>query len=588
MSKSKFCVLAILLIAVLGFSGAAMADGGSWVIPTGVLYYDSDLAYDGYNLITPYTKTPNRFSYLFDNEGRIVHILKTEAESDHCATFTEQGTFLRNQGGAGSRFNSRLNEYDWDSNLIQEYRPADPRDEFYPADGAHHGHWRMPNGNTLQIFYRSYLPTEAAAAGMEVSNWDAYHRPDIIVEFDPDGNIVWEWDTFQHMHAPGETDLAIRYAQVDPLFKPTSTDWQHSNAVNYDPERDWVLLSVTGFDEIWAIDHNPESPTYLDIVWRYGSPMNWDPQGATYPSATVDEHGAIDIDYGDKVFYTMIHDVRWSPVSKNISIYNNSGFPDNPGSIAMAINPDTDEIEFTYPAISGGRGAYTVSEQFLSPRHASAQELPNGNWLIHVADNMLTREVTSDGTIAWEFKSPFVVGQTECWLVDRQNDLWASHKILRYGTDHPGLAGKTFNVNPPQLIAPQCQEVWKLLEADAELRDVPTVTITAGDFVEGAPVDVYVTVTGDGTYDVLAGFEYDGDRYYADSVNTCFNVPDRQRVLQEELVAPAGETVQVFDFVVPVEYGGQVASFTVFAEVTNHGMLDPLVEAEALLTIGGY
>ena len=43
---------------------------------------------------------------------------------------------------------------------------------------------------------------------------------------------------------------------VDINFGSYSSDWLHSNSIDYNEEFDQILLSVHNFHEIWIIDHS--------------------------------------------------------------------------------------------------------------------------------------------------------------------------------------------------------------------------------------------------------------------------------------------------------------------------------------------
>ena len=62
---------------------------------------------------------------------------------------------------------------------------------------------------------------------------------------------------------PQETDeqelarlRALGYVEDDAEPEPLRSDLMHTNAVQYNPELDQIVLSVPRFNEIWIIDHS--------------------------------------------------------------------------------------------------------------------------------------------------------------------------------------------------------------------------------------------------------------------------------------------------------------------------------------------
>jgi hypothetical protein len=72
-------------------------------------------------------------------------------------------------------------------------------------------------------------------------------------------------------------------------------------------------------------------------------------------------------------------------------------------SRVLEIDPFTQEIFWTY---EGGPG-----RPFYTPTCGSNQRLPNGNTLITESDAGRAFEVTKDGTIVWEYLSPYRAGE---------------------------------------------------------------------------------------------------------------------------------------------------------------------------------
>ena len=166
----------------------------------GVLINDSR-AFPGYNLINP----GRNQTYLYDNEGRVVHTWTSEHSSGAAVYMLENGHLFRPsevvnrkpvfQGPAAS---GRFQEFDWDGNLVWEF-------EYHSEKRLpHHDAIKLPNGNVLAICWEKIDEKEAIAAGRRPETVkDSHLQPDCLVEIKPTGKktgeIVWEWRSWDHL-----------------------------------------------------------------------------------------------------------------------------------------------------------------------------------------------------------------------------------------------------------------------------------------------------------------------------------------------------------------------------------------------------
>jgi len=166
----------------------------------GVLIHDPH-AFPGYNLINPGRKQ----TYLFDNEGRVVHSWTSEHSSGAAAYLLDNGHLFRpsevvnrKPGFQGPAASGRFQEFDWDGNLVWEF-------EYHSAKRLpHHDAIKLPNGNVLAICWEWIEEKEAIAAGRRPESVKGSHlQPDCLVEIKPTGKktgeIVWEWRSWDHL-----------------------------------------------------------------------------------------------------------------------------------------------------------------------------------------------------------------------------------------------------------------------------------------------------------------------------------------------------------------------------------------------------
>ena len=159
--------------------------------------------------------------------------------------------------------------------------------------------------------------------------------PDMLIEFEPQrpngARIVWEWHMWDHLIQNIDPTLE-NYA--DPATHPERIninggtsgggaflrDMFHTNAVDYNPELDQIILSVPTFDEVWVIDHSTTTQEAAgrtggrsgkggDLLYRWGNPQ-------AYGRGTAEDQ-----------LLGFQHDARWIPQGRpgagHITVFSN-------------------------------------------------------------------------------------------------------------------------------------------------------------------------------------------------------------------------------------------------------------------------
>lgn len=417
-------------------------------------------AFPGYTLFAPKHRT---MTYLIDNDGRLVHEwTASEYEPGQAVHLLENGNLLRccfthargfTRGGEGGR----LEEYDWDDNLVWEF-------DYATADHMlHHDVAVMPNGNILALAVERKTRAQCLAVGFTPDMLrDDELFPDFIVEIDPvyptGGTIVWEWHVWDHLiqetdsGKPDYGKVAEHPERIDINCndRPTPAFWNHMNSIAYNPDLDQILLSVRGCNEIWVIDHSTSRKEAAgsaggqcarggDLLYRWGNPAAYN-QGTSADRRLFDQHDAQWISPG-------------YPGAGNILIFNNG------------LDRGYSSLEEIVPPMLPNR-AYRISDDgtfgpddpawhfeapnrtdFFSSEISGAQRLPNGNTLVCAGVLGVLFEVRPDGYTVWKYVNPVVRGgilaQGELPGVDeRGHYLNAVFRVRRNGPDYPGLAGR--------------------------------------------------------------------------------------------------------------------------------------------------
>lgn len=426
----------------------------------GLITYNKDLSYDGYNLIYPHNQ-PN--VYLLNNCGEIVHTWSDSSiwRPGNTAYITKQSKLIkckRNRvitgnpiwfGGGGAIVEIR----DWDNNLEWSYEINDT------LHRLHHDIAPMPNGNILMIVWDKKTKNELIAAGRDTTIFKENElHADYIIEVNPKNNeIVWQWNMWDHLiqdFDPTKANfgkIADHPEKIDINFPSVAggNSWLHTNAIDYNEELDQVMISIPTFNEIWILDHSTTTAQASgssgglsgkggDLMYRWGN-------SATYKKDDV---------FKQTLFFQ--HNVHWiddfiSPLNPNygkIGIFNNRAGENY--STVNFINPPWDMYEWRYTKTSGAWGPASSYYENKHPEPAklfsgglsSVQLLPNDNILILSGSSGYAFELTPKNEIVWEYIVPLKNGnQVNQGALISANDN-TTFRMYRYPKDFEAFDGK--------------------------------------------------------------------------------------------------------------------------------------------------
>ncbi len=406
---------------------------------------DYDHVSDGYVLIEPGSV---RKSFLVNNDKQVV----AEFEAEYFGGFTQllpngnrlvssnRHTDVFKDGGG---YRGCVEEYSASGKLI--WRLNLSTDNYI----HHHDVIKMENGNILAVVWERVSTDEIISQGRdpELVAKDGNFWYDGVIEVNPfTQEIVWEWSARHHLIQDfdgGRFNYGVvadhpELLNVNLVKKSRSgevhADWTHVNAMDYNAERDQILLSSNYLSEIWIIDHSTTAAEAIghtggtygkggDFIYRWGNPENYD-------RGTVEDR---------KLYHQ--HDSQWIRAglngAGNILIFNNGESKLRPYSTVVEFLPPVDSTESYIIDNDGRYGPETLvweydpdpSERFFSFFISGAQRLANGNTLVTQGAGAKVREVTHDGKIVWDYAY--------------EDDIDAPHMLFRanrYAPDHPGIA----------------------------------------------------------------------------------------------------------------------------------------------------
>ena len=449
----------VVIIAAMAFF--SLSQIGASEERTVGLFLNGPGALEGYTLFGPLNTGT---TYLIDNDGMAVHSWESEYTPGAATYLLENGHLLRTAeleseiftaGGSGGR----IEEFDWDGSLVWEYEYATDR------VFAHHDIAPLPNGNILVLAWDRRTAGEAIAVGREPGLLeDGELWAEQVIEVQPTGSsggeIVWEWSVWDHLvqdvsyQVPDFGNVADHPELIDINYfdsgRPAGgeADWLHANAIDYNAERDEIMISARHFNELWVIDHSTtteEAATHNggdrgkggDLLYRWGNPR-------AYGAGTD----------ADRTLFLQ-HNTQWIqpglPGEGNILIFNNgAGRTPEEYSSVDEITPPMDEAgNYILPAHEpAGPQELTWTYEaptrtdFYSSFISGAQRLSNGNTLIAAGAQGEIFEVMPDGEIVWRYVNPMIADGPLALgdpIPNRSNIIF---RAQRFEPDFPAFAEK--------------------------------------------------------------------------------------------------------------------------------------------------
>ena len=256
----------------------------------------------------------------------------------------------------------------------------------------HHDMERRSNGNTLIVCSKDLDVPQISRKLL---------TDDCLIEVDPSGKVVWEWQTADHiddLELPHEVRSEIMNGypggRRTGLPGPTATkgfDYLHMNAASPIPEGAGhtdprfkpgnVIVSYRFINTLAVVDRDTKK-----IVWKTAG-------------LTIGQHNPHFVPSGlAGTGHVLVFDNGY--VDGNTNPFRISS---RPYSRVLEINPLDNSTAWEYTAENSNRPIWTFFSHYIS----GAQRQPNGNTLICEGSNGRIFEVTPAGEIVWEYVNPF-------------------------------------------------------------------------------------------------------------------------------------------------------------------------------------
>jgi arylsulfate sulfotransferase len=140
------------------------------------------------------------------------------------------------------------------------------------VSGFHHEAIRLPNDHTLVVAGLERMFPDGAQGSKDPVDV----MGDLVVDLDPDFQVAWVWNSFDHMDVTRKS-LGDEKCKLGPgsdgcasvFLAATANGWLHSNALNYIPGSGDFLISIPEQDWVVKIDYKNGKGTGK-VLWRLG------------------------------------------------------------------------------------------------------------------------------------------------------------------------------------------------------------------------------------------------------------------------------------------------------------------------------
>jgi hypothetical protein len=414
---------------------------------TGLRIYKRGKTWDGYTLLSSLgghadSADPRKIynTILIDMEGTLIKEWYLGAVP---AKMLPGGYVMGSYPGRndiGYRGSKILQQLDWCGNEVWRF---DNHGELGGADW-HHDHQR--EGNPVGYYAPGLKPKTHSGKTLILSHGYPEVVSDIsiypllddrIYEIDWEGDILFEWNAYEHYDQMGfheEAQWAIMNIQVGRPPTPT-TDWQHLNTAGYVGPNKW-------YEEYGDLRFHPDNiifdsrtANYMGIIARYPHPDGlWNSGDIVWKVGPHYSSGYEEKKLDQIIGLHHAHIIpRDLPGEGNVLVFDNGGiagfdsiFPGMPGhypathrnySRVIEFNPITLEIFWEYEDLLQEGDVNEDGEvkgeerKFYSNLISGAQRLKNGNTLICEGHGGRVFEVTPQKEIVWEYISPYDDGR---------------------------------------------------------------------------------------------------------------------------------------------------------------------------------
>jgi hypothetical protein len=256
-------------------------------------------------------------------------------------------------------------EFDLNSNII-----------FETPDNFPMHHWIHKTKNDSYFFINAETqfkncPIECSDDMPSIIPWQG----DKFIEIDKDGNILWEWSSFDYIDENEYDPIWVEaYVSSWNFGGSPSFDWTHSNSIFYDDIDDIVYVSIRNLSRIIAIDYSSK-----EILWNLGN------------SNFMNE-----IFFEDDFDFSHQHSVQ-KTLNNSLIFFDNgrNHIPELSRCVEIEFINNTPEISWDY----------MLPDTMLTLSRGECDRLSNSNTLITAGRTGNILEINSQNEIIWHLNA---------------------------------------------------------------------------------------------------------------------------------------------------------------------------------------
>jgi arylsulfotransferase ASST len=374
---------ALFVIALLTFGTTiSFAVPSRW--PKGLTINQPAKVNPGYVIMTP----PDGRTYAIDVNGQVAKSWDSPIANStigYAKPLDNHNLLMKIKPNTGTV--QQMVEMDQSGNIVWQWTDTAGRT-------LHHDQTRLKNGNTLMAC--SFVLNYPLISDKPLTD-------DCLVVVDPNGQIVFTWQTADHFDEFGfsDADKASIYANAG--------DWAHMNSAQEIPPNPNssdprfkpgnYMVSYRHINMIIIVD-----PATGKIVWKADN-------------VTIGQHDPNIIPTGlAGAGNVLVLDNGYADTNNNLGTVLARDF-----SRVLEINPFNFSLAYDYDATTSGLPFWW----FYTPFIGSVQRLPNGNTIVCEGDFGRTFEITPNGQIVWEYINA-IVGTG---MVGKSNLIYRAHKV---------------------------------------------------------------------------------------------------------------------------------------------------------------
>jgi arylsulfate sulfotransferase len=306
---------------------------------------------------------------IMDDRGDIIWAYRNDDDAIDDFRRLSNGNILYSNSPAGDLW--RLVEINMLGDIVQRWHATGRHPEAIEGstpvdvDSFHHEVIELPNGNFLALTSELRVMDDYPSSDTDP---DAAPAPasvvgDVIVEFARDGTVIRRVKLLDvldpHRIAYGSLGggyYSGLYGDVDPPLR----DWEHGNAVAYNPADDSFIVSLRHQDVLAKV-----SLATGDLIWLLGTPANWK---EPWSSKLLQPVGEVEWSYHQHgVSFTGSGNiVQFDNGVPRVSPYEKQPAVEDLYSRAVEYAIDEAAMEVSQPWSYGGPGADGFYSRYLS------------------------------------------------------------------------------------------------------------------------------------------------------------------------------------------------------------------------------